>query len=130
MNRTFLGSCWMAATCCGAGGPEPLSTFRSAGFASQYGAVSTVRFHSELVELDAGSLAHHPHDAMKLLRFAEPVWAIGYRTDIVDARGESPRENFLCHTFFGDQRVDQRQDRERRASIRMPSQRRCGYLTA
>ena len=49
---------------------------------------------------------------MKLLRFAEPVWVIGYRTDIVDARGESPHENFLCHTFFGDQKVDQRQDRE------------------
>src|SRR5260370_27322676 len=30
----------------------------------------------------------------------------------VNARGESPRENFLCHTFFGDQKVDQRQDRE------------------
>jgi hypothetical protein len=102
----------MVATCCAAAGPETLSDFRSAGFASQYGAVSRLQFQSEPVELDAGSLAYHPHGAMKLLRFAEPVWVIGYKTEIVDARGESPHENFLCHTFFGDQKVDQRQDRE------------------
>ena len=103
------------AACCAAAGPETLSDFRSVGFASQYGAVSRIGFHSEPVELDAGSLAHHSLGAMKQLRFAEPVWVIGYKTEIVDARGESPSENFLCHTFFGDQKVDQRQDREMKA---------------
>jgi len=102
----------MAATCCAATVPETISNFHPAGFASPYGVVSRIRFQSELVELDAGSLAHHPHGAMKLLRFAEPVWVIGYKTEIVDASGKTPRENFLCHTFFGDQKVDQRQDRE------------------
>jgi len=111
MNGALLWPCWMAA-CCAAAGPETLSDFRSVGFASQYGAVSRIGFHSEPVELDAGSLAHHSLGAMKQLRFAEPVWVIGYKTEIVDARGESPSENFLCHTFFGDQKVDQRQDRE------------------
>jgi hypothetical protein len=111
MNRRLFLSCWTAVTWAAAG-PETLSDFRAAGFTSQYGAVSSIRFQSALIELDAGSLAHHPHGAMKLLRFAEPVWVIGYRTEIVDARGASPRENFLCHTFFGDQKVDQRQDRE------------------
>ena len=115
MNGTLLLSCWMAASCYAAAGPETLSDFRSAGFASPYGAVSRIRFQSEPVELDAGSLAHHPHGAMKLWRFAEPVWVVGYKTGIVDARGENPRENFLCHTFFGDQKVDQRQDREMKA---------------
>jgi hypothetical protein len=112
MNRTLVWSCWMAAACCATAETETLSDFRPAGFASQYGAVSRIRFHSEPVELDAGSLAHHSHGAMKQLRFAEPVWVIGYKTEIVDARGESQGENFLCHTFFGDQKVDQRQDRE------------------
>lgn len=112
MSKRLLWCCWLAAACCGAAGPEILSDFRPAGSTSSYGAVSRVRFQTQLVELDAGSLAHHPHQAMKLLRFAEPVWVIGYRTEIVDARGEAPRENFLCHTFFGDQKVDQRQDRK------------------
>ena len=111
-NVSLLCSCWLAAAFCLAAAPETFSDFRPAGFDSPYGAVSRIQFQSELVELEAGSLAHHSHDAMKLGRFAEPVWVIGYRTEVVNARGESLRENFLCHTFLGDQKVDQRQDRE------------------
>jgi len=49
---------------------------------------------------------------MKDFQFAERVWVIGYKTDLLDAHGARPGENYLCHTFFGDQRVDQRQDNE------------------
>ena len=69
-------------------GAGDLLYFRPAGFDSPYGAVSRIQFQSELVELEAGSLAHHSHDAMKMGRFAEPVWVIGYRTEVVNARGE------------------------------------------
>ena len=49
---------------------------------------------------------------MRDFRFAEPVWIIGYQTDVFDANNAQPRENYLCHTFFGDQRVTQHDDRE------------------
>ena len=39
--------------------------------------------------------------------FAEPVWVIAYETEIYDADGNEPEENFLCHTFFGNQNVEQ-----------------------
>ncbi|HUQ93827.1 MAG TPA: hypothetical protein VM120_19260 [Bryobacteraceae bacterium] len=50
-------------------------------------------------------LAHHLPQAMKDFQFSEPVWVIGYRTDISDSNGKSPRENYLCHTFFSDERL-------------------------
>jgi hypothetical protein len=49
---------------------------------------------------------------MKEFWFDEPVWMIGYQTNLLDFHGRSPRENYLCHTFFSDQRVDQREDNE------------------
>jgi len=49
---------------------------------------------------------------MKDYSFSEPVWIIGYRTEIADSLGRAPRDNYLCHTFLGDQRVVQRQDQE------------------
>jgi hypothetical protein len=49
---------------------------------------------------------------MRDFRIDEPVWIIGYRTEILDSKGRPPRENYLCHTFFGDQRVTQHQDQE------------------
>ena len=107
MNGTLLWSCLMAATCCTAAGPETLSDFRSAGFASQYGAVSRIQFQSEPVELD-GSLAHHPHGAMKLLPISPPVWVVGYKTISFHSRARTSSAT----PFFGDQKVDQRQDRE------------------
>jgi hypothetical protein len=90
---------------------ELLSRFQAAG-TSVYGKVSQIEFSSPLVELEAGTLAHHVPQAMKDLRFEEPVWVIGYKTTIEDARGASPRENYLCHTFLADQRVAQRDDDE------------------
>lgn len=91
---------------------DTLSDFRPSSIQSPHGRVSQVEFSSGLVVVEAGALAHHSHDGMKQLRFAEPVWVIGYRTEILDAQGKPPRENYLCHTFFGDQRVTQRDDQE------------------
>jgi hypothetical protein len=91
-----------------------LSEFRPSAVRSEYGAVSEVEFTTGLVVLEAGVLAHHMPQAMKDFRFAEPVWVIAYRTGIADAAGQPPQENFLCHTFFGDQRVTQHEDWEMR----------------
>jgi hypothetical protein len=89
-----------------------LSDFRPSAMHSDYGAVSTVEFATEMIELDPGVLAFHPDHAMRDFRFSEPVWVVGYRTEILDARNVQARENYLCHTFFGDQRVTQHDDRE------------------
>src|SRR5258708_653422 len=89
-----------------------LTDFRPSTLESRYGRVMNVEFSTELVELDAGVLAFHPHRAMRDFRFAEPVWIVGYRTEVRDAHNEQSRENYLCHTFFGDQRVTQHDDRE------------------
>jgi hypothetical protein len=91
---------------------DVLNDFRPSTRRSEYGAVSTLEFVTELVELDAGALAFHPDHAMRDFRFAEPVWIIGYQTEVLDARNTHPRENYLCHTFFGDQRVTQHDDGE------------------
>jgi hypothetical protein len=91
-------------------GAEVLTDFRPAAVRSEHGAVSEVDFSTGLVELESGALAHHLAQAMKDFRFGEPVWVIAYQTEIVDAAGRPPAENFLCHTFFGDQRVTQHQD--------------------
>lgn len=93
-------------------GTDLLSEFRPSKSSSDYGAVSEIQFTTELVELEPGVLAHHLPKAMRDFRVSEPVWVIGYRTEILDARGNPPRENYLCHTFFGDQRVTQHEDRE------------------
>lgn len=49
---------------------------------------------------------------MKTFRFGEDVWVIGYKTEILDAHGRTPQENYLCDTFLSDQRMSQRQDGE------------------
>src|SRR5688572_26740265 len=85
-----------------AGAADVLSNFRPSPLKSLYGAVSEVEFSTELMELDAGVLAFHPDHAMRDFRFAEPVWIIGYGTEILDKSNARPRENYLCHTFFGD----------------------------
>jgi hypothetical protein len=110
-------SVWLVCAVFGAGVATPgetLSRFRPSAIHTDYGVASDVEFSTGLIELESGALAHHLPQAMKEFRFAEPVWVIGYKTDILDAHGKSPRENYLCHTFFSDQRVDQRQDNELR----------------
>jgi hypothetical protein len=60
-----------------------------------------------LLAVEPDALAFHSPGSMLQLRFPETVWIIAYETDIYDASGRTPRENFLCHTFLGNQRVDQ-----------------------
>jgi hypothetical protein len=91
---------------------DVLREFRPSAIHSDYGIVSTVEFTTELIELDAGVLAFHPDHAMRDFRFDEPVWIVGYQTEVLDVKDGHPRENYLCHTFFGDQRVTQHDDRE------------------
>src|SRR3954451_14800050 len=91
---------------------ELLANYRASDSASEYGTVSEVEFSTGLIALEPGTLAHHQPGAVKHVRFPEPVWLVGYQTDIRDAVGHAPRENYLCHTFFADQRVDQHQESE------------------
>jgi hypothetical protein len=114
MCYTHLGACLIAtAFTMGTACPQQLLTaFRPSSERSENGAISEVEFSTGLVELESGSLAHHVPYAIKNLRFAERVWVIGYRTDILDAQGKTPRENYLCHTFLADQRVAQHQEDE------------------
>src|SRR5260370_19812799 len=97
---------------CAAAPPELLTGFRPSAIHSDSGLASEVHFSTGLVELEPGALAHHLPQAMKTFWFAEPVWVIGYKTELLDSHGKSPGENYLCHTFFSDQRVDQREDNE------------------
>jgi hypothetical protein len=89
-----------------------LQDFRPTTRHSDYGVVSKVEFVTEQIELEAGVLAFPPDRAMRDFRFAEPVWIVGYQTIVLDANNAPSKENYLCHTFFGDQRVTQHDDRE------------------
>ncbi len=91
---------------------ETLTAFLPSPVTSAHGQTSQVEFATPLMELESGSLAHHLPAAMKNFRFAEPVWVIGYKTTILDAKGHTPPENFLCHTFLADQHVTQHSDVE------------------
>lgn len=111
MMRAIAWGMWIVFGAGLASPVELLTNFRPSA-RTDYGTVSEVEFSTGLVLLESGALAHSLPQAMKDFRFAEPVWVIGYKTGIRDARGGNPRENYLCHTFFGDQRVDQREDNE------------------
>jgi hypothetical protein len=91
---------------------EPLSGFRPSATPSDYGTTSEIEFSTGLLELESGVLAYYVPQAMKSFQFEEPVWVIGYKSDILDIKGQPPRGNFLCHTFFADQRVAQHEDAE------------------
>src|SRR5882724_13216393 len=108
-----LALAWLVCALVASAAQDQLLTgFRPSSVRTDYGATSEVQFSTGVVELESGALAHHLPRAMKEFRFAEPVWVIGYKTELVDSHGKSPRENYLCHTFFSDQRVDQREDNE------------------
>jgi hypothetical protein len=110
----MAGLCWFVFAVVAATPAELLTGFRPSAVRTDYGKVSEVEFSTGMVELEPGALAHHLPHAMKDFHFAEPVWLIGYSTSVLDAQGRIPTENYLCHTFFADQRVMQRQDDELR----------------
>jgi len=89
-----------------------LTDFRPSAIPSPHGPTSQVEFSTRLAELESGALAHHLAGTMRNFRFDEKVWVIGYKTSIVDDRGAEPKENYLCHTFFADQHVDQHPENE------------------
>ena len=103
---------WLVCLVFVAQADELLTRFRPSEIRSDFGAVSEVEFSTGLLELEAGALAHHLPHAMSKFRFAETVWVIGYRAEIFNVQGKTPRENYLCHTFLADQRVSQREDDE------------------
>jgi hypothetical protein len=112
MSRTVA---WFVCFVCGAAAPvwaQVLTGFRPSSIRTDYGLSSEVHFSTGLVELEPGVLAHHLPQAMKEFWFEEAVWVIGYKTDLIHQRGSHPSGNYLCHTFFSDQRVDQREDNE------------------
>ena len=111
---TFSAAIWaLAAFAAAVTAPaQTLTNFRPSALRTEYGVASAVEFSTGLVELEPGSLAHHLPQAMKNFQFAERVWVIAYKTTILDAAGKPPRENYLCHTFFADQRVAQHDDAE------------------
>lgn len=112
MLRPILVTICLGMASLDAAGPELLTDFRPSTLQSDHGRVSEISFSTPVIELESGVLAHHLPQAMRHFRLAEPVWIIGYRTEILDSQGRPPRENYLCHTFFGDSRVTQRQDQE------------------
>jgi hypothetical protein len=93
-------------------GAEVLKDFRPSTVESRYGATSLVEFETGTLTLEPGSLTQHADGAIRHYRFEEAVWIIGYRTEVIDDVGKPARENYLCHTFLGDQMVDQKHDRE------------------
>lgn len=97
-----------------------LDDFHPSHIESAYGTVDSVEFETKLIILEPGALAYHSNRTVQQLRFAEVVWIIGFKTVVLDAQGAVPPENYLCHTFFGDQRVDQ-QHREMRAVYTEPA---------
>ena len=112
MIRALL---WILCGCAGVGAAakgELLAGFQPSSIRTDYGLASEVHFSTGLVELESGVLAYHLPHAIREFWFDEPVWVIAYRTDLIDARGNRPPENYLCHTFFSDERVDQRPENE------------------
>ena len=101
--------------CSIARGADVLADFQPAGLESPHGDVKRVRFSTGLVELTSHTLVHSPPGSMRDFRFSEPVWVIGYRSSVFGADGLPADNSYLCHTFFGDQRVVQRQDQRMRA---------------
>jgi hypothetical protein len=101
--------------CSIARGADVLADFQPAGLESPHGDVKRVRFSTGLVELAPHTLVHSPPGSMRDFQFSEPVWVIGYRSSVFGADGLPADNSYLCHTFFGDQRVVQRQDQRMRA---------------
>ena len=89
-----------------------LTDFEPSRQESSYGAVSVVRFSTSEVVLKPGALAYSPPGSVRELRFSEPVWVIGYQTEIRDAQGKPPAHNYQCHSFLSDRWVQARQDQQ------------------
>ena len=112
LRRQF---CWALASRALSRAGQRSGHFQPAGLESPHGDVKRVRFSTGLVELTSHTLVHSPPGSMRDFRFSEPVWVIWYRLLVFGADGLPADNSYLCHTFFGDQRVVQRQDQRMRA---------------
>ena len=103
-----------------------LTAFRPSDQRNESGAVSEVEFSTGLVELESGSLAHHVPQAMKNLRFAERVWIVGYKTDILDVQGRLHVRTTSAIRFWPTSEWRNMKKRNCAESIRTRSLRRFG----
>jgi hypothetical protein len=88
-----------------------LGNFRPSPLHSDYGSVQQVEIKTPyLLAIEPAALAYHSPGSMLQLRFPETVWILAYETEIYDATGKTPVGNYLCHTFLGNQRVEQATD--------------------
>lgn len=106
---TLFPVCWPAVS---ARAADILSDFEPTAEESSHGPVHVVRFSTNEVDLEPGALAYYPPGSVRELQFSEAVWVIGYGTEIVDANGQPPPENYQCHSFLSDEWVEARQDQE------------------
>ena len=106
-------SIWAAALVClaihgqKAAAVEILSDFQPSSRHSDYGQVRQVEFSTGIFTLDAKVLGYMQAGTAREFRVGEPVWVLGYKTEIYDSLGRPPRENYVCHTFVSDQPVMQ-----------------------
>lgn len=85
-----------------------LTDLKASHLKSAHGPVKQVSLKTPALTLvDSHKLAFHAPGSMVQFAFAEPVWIIAYETEIHDAAGQPPAENYLCHTFFGNRHVEQ-----------------------
>ena len=80
-----------------------LTQFEPADIHSSNGKVVRVTYETGLNDVGAGHLAYSPAGVDRQFQFEEPVWIIGYQTALYGEDGERPKENFLCHTYLGDE---------------------------
>jgi hypothetical protein len=85
-----------------------LTDFQPSPVSSAYGKVSQVQFSTHLIDLKADTLVQSPEGSVTHFRFGEPVWVIGFKTEIFDSDGKQPRDNYLCHTFISNRTPDER----------------------
>jgi hypothetical protein len=90
---------WLVCLVFGTQADGLLTSFRPSAVHSDFGTVSEIEFSTGLLELEAGALAHHLPHAMSKFRFAEPVWVIGYRAEILNVRAK-PLAKTTCAIHF------------------------------
>src|SRR5262245_34629603 len=96
-KQKWLALAWFACTfflfVSGLGSFAPaavdiLADFQPSPLTSSYGVVSQVDFSSDLIGLKAETLVQSPEGAARRFRFREPVWVIGFQTQILDSHGK------------------------------------------
>src|SRR5260370_24962513 len=83
----------------GAFATDLLADYQLLPVQSAYGPVSRVEFSTGVVKLQPHGLVQSPAGTMRDFHFSEPVCVIGYKSKIYDPDGQSPRDDYLCHTF-------------------------------